>query len=859
MRQYIKQQIISFLGTLQEVHPYIIRCNEQDRTGILEQCQDGAMEAGQTIEQSEGEDCPVVHKLEKYCEALYQININAGTEADIRKSTDHLSELIASVIQDIDALPTKRVALFLPYKASMWDSLESIYLAARQDPECEAYVIPIPYFDKNPDGTIGQMHCEADEFPEDIPVTDWQTVDVEKTHPEMIFIHNPYDQYNHVTTVYPKFYSQELKKNTDTLVYVPYYSTAGGMSEAQESLSAYYVVDYIITQGQRFRQFFDKDIPDEKFLPLGSPKFDRIIRMCANPPAPPEEWEKALKGKKAYFYNTSLAGFLGTSAVFFKKMKYVFDSFKGRDDAVIIWRPHPLLESTLKSMRPMLVPEYQKIRQYFIDEKIGILDETPDVTKTIALSYAYIGDSGTSITSLFGMTGKPMFILNNWYCEKPGPEDWKGSIVNFGSYDMKESITQSNCLFVSDKGIYDRNENGALNHLIKRRFIMNLSEYAEQGYYTGIVKQPGDNRMFLTPGIAEDFLIYENGRISKVSLKHEINQGCAFAGALRYYRYLVLIPYSYPALVRYDIQSGKIEYFDTYKEVYARNLGDGTRFGGACLLNGILYLGSPFSSQVVSFDIENGAMKLYTTGTDNGCGSMAVVCDDENLYFLPDQGTEIIRWNPATKETRQYNSWPEDFQCINVQTATECAQRPFSSAAIYDGKLVLAPFQANMFISLNTESGKAIKWDPPVSLPDQVRNGYFSAGCRAWFSKIFNPVIPIYEQTFCGAEWVLCSCFDNRFYRINLKTQDVQEVQIDFDIQELQANEPGFARQCGGLQYCCYEDVFNSLADFLDGNISGAQFNKEEQIRYFEEIACNSDGTCGEKTYQAVKKITCSK
>ena len=41
-------------------------------------------------------------------------------------------------------------AIFLPYKASMWDSLESVWKAADADPECDAYVIPIPYYDKNP-------------------------------------------------------------------------------------------------------------------------------------------------------------------------------------------------------------------------------------------------------------------------------------------------------------------------------------------------------------------------------------------------------------------------------------------------------------------------------------------------------------------------------------------------------------------------------------------------------------------------------------------------------------------------------------------------------------------------------------
>ncbi|BBF45236.1 hypothetical protein lbkm_3998 [Lachnospiraceae bacterium KM106-2] len=38
------------------------------------------------------------------------------------------------------------VYLFLPYNASMWESLESIWKAARDDPNYDVYVIQIPLF-----------------------------------------------------------------------------------------------------------------------------------------------------------------------------------------------------------------------------------------------------------------------------------------------------------------------------------------------------------------------------------------------------------------------------------------------------------------------------------------------------------------------------------------------------------------------------------------------------------------------------------------------------------------------------------------------------------------------------------------
>lgn len=59
-------------------------------------------------------------------------------------------------------------AVFFPYKAFSWDSLESVWRAARVDENCGTYVIPIPYYDKNPDGSLGEMYYEGDLYSEDV-------------------------------------------------------------------------------------------------------------------------------------------------------------------------------------------------------------------------------------------------------------------------------------------------------------------------------------------------------------------------------------------------------------------------------------------------------------------------------------------------------------------------------------------------------------------------------------------------------------------------------------------------------------------------------------------------------------------
>lgn len=426
MRKAQKKQAEDFVRLLGRAHDEVKRLLEMSEypaaMDLLGQCQEGAVELGGLIERSEGEGGPVISLLEEYCELVYQIYEALAGDREVNAGAIHkkLRRTLIRVENGVrNDIKVRFEIAFLPYKASMWDSMESVWRAAAADPDCDTYVVPIPYYDRQQNGQLGLCRYEGDELPEEVLVTHYSDYSLPKRRPDVIYIHNPYDYANYVTSVAPEYYSGELKKYTDCLVYIPYYSTTGGMSEGQASCPAYYNADYIIIQAEKYRKFFDPSLPREKLVPLGSPKFDRVIRMCGNPPEPPAEWQEKLEGKKAYFYNTSLNGMLGNTENFLKKMEYVFRCFEGRKDACLLWRPHPLLESTFQSMRERYKPRYDALKEKFIREDIGIYDDTPDITGTVALCDAYIGDSGTSVTSLFGMAGKPLFIFDNAICTAP--------------------------------------------------------------------------------------------------------------------------------------------------------------------------------------------------------------------------------------------------------------------------------------------------------------------------------------------------------------------------------------------------------------------------------------------------------
>jgi len=59
------------------------------------------------------------------------------------------------------------------------------------------------------------------------------------------------------------------------------------------------------------------------------------------------------------------------------------------------------------------------------------------------------------------------------------------------------------------------------------------------------------------------------------------------------------------------------------------------------------------------------------------------------------------------------------------------------------------------------------------------------------------------------------------------------------------------------MQYCLNENAFNSLRDFLDGNITGEPFDRKRQIKAFSKINADTEGICGQNVYRFAKgKVT---
>ncbi len=446
MRKIHRENLLVLADTLISASAGLNAQQGQDLINLCANIQDFTISMFELVDSFLPGHNQLFHLFDSLNKNLYLLTIDQG-------NTDLIQQLAHDIRNTIyNTKPDHMEIAFFCYKASMSDSLESIYFAAKEDPSCDAYFIPIPYYDKNQDGTFSAIHLEAEGYYSDKYVlTDWQKYDVELRHPDAIFIMNPFDEYNYTTSVHPDYYSSRLKNYTDALVYIeyglPYHVAKDSYTEEMKKIYTEATpiraidlhADYVITYSQElpngYLSMFEAQ-PDlarqysitpekiqKKYVPLGSPKFDKILHTSKQDCPLPAEWQTKTANKKVVLYNTGLSELLTSTLtqmddvnhcqieniMYFNKLKEILDTFQSRDDVILWWRPHPLFESNLQATRVPLYKEYLSIIQKFKDSDKGIFDTTEDVHRAIVWSDAMISD-GSSLLLMYTATGKPFYI-----------------------------------------------------------------------------------------------------------------------------------------------------------------------------------------------------------------------------------------------------------------------------------------------------------------------------------------------------------------------------------------------------------------------------------------------------------------
>ena len=834
MRKALKNNLLEIFKTIYEAHEivkgFIDKKEYENAQNLLADCQDTAIQLGNLIEESEGEGFVTVSFLEEYCEALYEAATNLTDETNGHKVQKQLDKKIIKAENSAkNDIKVKLEVVFMPYKASMWDSLESVWKAADEDPDCDAYVVPIPYYDRNPDHSFGEFHYEGGDYPDYVPIVHYDAYNLEQRRPDVIYIHNPYDGSNLVTSIDPRFYSCNLKKYTECLVYIPYYLAYGSIGEGNRMVSTYNYADYIVIQNKSYRKFFHENIPNSKFLPLGSPKFDKIINVCNSQHTLPAGWD-ALRNKKVFFYNVTIADMLSNTELILKKMLYVFKTFnKYKDSVCLLWRPHPLLESTFKSMRPMYYENYISIKKMFISSDFGVYDDNPDLNLSIALSDVYLGDSSSSVSSSFSAVGKPLFIMSNMYNSLPDVVG-KGYVQAIrNDSDIHYPILNGNFLLYSSS--YEFKYDKSLKLSDKYHYISSISL---------------NGKVYVCPGNAKDIVVIDaetNNIQRRISVMLDVENVC-FDMAISDDRYICLIPKSQGSVIIYDTLKEKLisvsdKVYHVTKCSYYRN------DKCCCMVNKHLYVSSSDENIIWKYDIEKESVTVIDVDVPNSKGFVSMRYDGKYIWMVSHIGVSVIRWNLKNGETKIYSEMPIGFECKDLYFGYSNLNHAFSDIVFSKKYVYLLPAMSNIAVKINKQTHEITEWDMGIDgLFEYNYSGAFSYK-KTWMAKSENE-----------KEYII-AVYKGKVYSIDTSCDEivVLEETVNFDNELCRQQLSGFVYNSYFGKYCCVEGEINTLEDLITDNNIVNLHNKTKQLEYFSEISDNLDGSCGEKIHKKLKLI----
>ncbi|CEP84916.1 CDP-glycerol glycerophosphotransferase family protein [Paraclostridium sordellii] len=322
---------------------------------------------------------------------------------------ENVFELSYSIVNEIE---TQIEVVFMPYKVSMWDCMESVWEEAKNDPDCDCYVVPIPYYELDSEGNISKKCYEGNEFSKDIHITPYDLYDLENKQPDVIYIHNPYDECNMLTRIESRYFSGNLSKYTNMLVYIPYFvagsfintSDPSSLSDTPGVLNA----TKVIAQSDIDRQvYISNGHNPNKILNLGSPKFDATILSLKKSFEGSERWNDIISNKKVILLNTGITNLLQDGKKWIYDMDMILDTFAKYDSCSLIWRPHPLTTVTIKTMRQDIIGLFNKFLDKIAYSKNIIIDLNSDVYPAISVSDALISDY-SSVMFQYMVTEKPV-------------------------------------------------------------------------------------------------------------------------------------------------------------------------------------------------------------------------------------------------------------------------------------------------------------------------------------------------------------------------------------------------------------------------------------------------------------------
>lgn len=749
-----KTDIINIIDSLNRTIILLIEkydvISSQDIINVLTQCQEAAISIGNYLE-TLGEQLLVSVKiLENFCEDIYQASLLIDNKEEFASSISSLHKPLIKLMKRVKKYlqEDRKSIVFLPYNASMWDSMESVWYEFDKDDSFDTYVMPIPYYEINSDKTFGELKYEGESFPSYVPITSWKEFDLKQERPDIICIHNPYDQYNNITSIHPMFYAKELKKATSLLVYIPYFvGIDDHVDEHFCILPGTIYADKVILQSEKVRRIyldsfkkFETDNNchnafgnvEEKFIALGSPKLDFKISERRRDEAIPSSWMKLIMKedggcKKVVLYNTTIDAMLNNKAKMLDKIRSVLEAFKKQPEVILLWRPHPLLRITLQSMLPELLDAYIQIENEYKNAGWGIFDDSSDLHRAVEISDVYYGD-GSSIIELFQLADKPVIIQNVDY-KGFGTEFTYTFFIGLSAYNNSLYAMQINKNAIVRMDI----NNGTIHYFDK---IQNRAMgYNRMYHFTKVIR----DKLYFVPFYDDRIAIYnflnETYEYHELDLKDEYKSDSTgnFYNMCLHNNKIYLIPFGYRAIVSYDLNTKKTDHCMILSESFPKAI-DRILFSNYEFIDdNRIVIPALCSNKVLVFNLENNEFECFHLANDKYCFSSIKKYQDD-FYLVVKNDLSVVKWNYNTGKTEEYDKFPTGCKASNKSCFDD------KGIHLFDNYLYCFPARSNMAVRVNLDNGQISKIDVFDELCNaEGINKDFSLfnGCAVYKDNIF--------------------------------------------------------------------------------------------------------------------------
>lgn len=852
MRRAIKKRLLEVFKAIYQTHnsikEFIDKKESEAVISLLSNCQEAALYIGNTIEDFEGEGVITIPLLEEYCEMAYKVALSFSNEYMGSKICKLLNKKLVKAENSLkNDIKTKFEVVFMPYKASMWDSLESVWKAATEDPDCDVYVVVLPYYDRKDDHSFDKFHYEKSYFPKYVNITHYEDYNLQERRPDIIYIHNPYDQYNYVTSVEPKFYSYNLKRYTDTLVYIPYYVVSDIVPEHLCTLSACIFSNKVIVQSDSVRDTYIKNFKkiygnsykdlENKFISLGSPKFDAIVNAEKTEYDLPEEWRNIINNKKIILYNTSVSSILNGNKEYLKKIVSVLKFFSEHHEVILWWRPHPLSTAVYNSMKNYLLDEYIEILDNYKKEKYGIFDDTPDLHRAIACSDAYYGDR-SSLVAMYQLTGKPVLLqdttINNYTDNDNYIEIGIEDLYDDGEY-LWFSATNFNGLFKMDK----RN----MEPIFVGSFPNEL--FIGQRLYVGIAEC--NDKLYFSPFSAHEIAVYDmkKDEFKKINIDKRLieNDDCKFYSAITYKNNVIFIPYSYNAILCLDTDKGKLTYCSEWVNSIKNDINRDRKFyyfRKAEIIDSELYLPSCCTDKLLIFNIITHSYEIknmhYESTSYHG-----IVYKNNNCIFSPNTG-ELIKYDLKTYKSDIINELNMDIGIKSIKYIDICDA---------NDKIWLFPHNAKSMLEIDTLNNTIRDMNVTVFMFEKKEMVPNYIGKYMFAKRITNTIYAynivdncLIKYEFETSKWTA--------YKIRIRKDYLKEFTM--------MKADSFAQVNADITRPDLSNYLESIVNIADlcrylelSSSNNSAIKIRSKIR--EQSLTNADGTAGIKIHNYIKKM----